>query len=321
MANPIWVVVEHSGGQIQGSSLEALNAAMGLGQEVSAVVLGHQVQEVAEAAAKAGVQVLHLDHEALAPYNTVTWVHALSAMAQAHSPKAILMSHGLMARDLAARLAARLSGAVITDCTKVSADGDDLLVERPLYAGKLLAKAKVTGSGTKVVTLRGKSYDKAPAKDGGSVEAVSAEFEPCGKCRVQDFVAAGGGAVSLTEADIVVSAGRGIGAPENFQVVEDLAGVLGAAVGASRAVVDAGWREHASQVGQTGKVVNPNLYFACGISGAIQHLVGMQNSKTIVAINKDADAPIFKKADYGIVGDLFEVVPALTSAFKEAQGS
>lgn len=322
MSNNVFAIVETSDGKPSGTGLELITAAKalaaGLGSQAHAVVLG--AEPAGDAVAAYGLPVLAVKAAALAPYDTLTWAKALADLVGAKGAGVVLMSHGPVGRDLAGRLAVRASGAVVTDCTSVKADGGALVVERPVYAGKLNATAKVEGDGLKVVTLRPKSYDKAEAGDAAAVEVVEAGVEADARCVVKEVVASAGGKVSLTEADIVVSAGRGIKGPENFNLVEDLAAVLGGAVGASRAVVDAGWCEHSIQVGQTGKIVKPKLYVAAGISGAIQHLVGMQDSKYILAVNKDPDAPIFKKADFGIVGDMFEVLPALTGAFKEALG-
>lgn len=322
MSNNVFAIVETQEGKPTGTGLELITAAKelaaGLGGGAHAVVLG--AEPAGEAVAAFGLPVLAVKAAALTPYDTLTWTKALHDLVGAKDAGVVLMGHGPVGRDLAGRLAVRAGGAAVTDCTSVKADGGALVVERPTYAGKLIATAKVEGEGLKVVTLRAKSYDKAAAGEAGAVEVVEASVESDARCVVKEVVAASGGKVSLTEADIVVSAGRGIKGPENFEMIEKLADVLGAAVGASRAVVDAGWREHSAQVGQTGKVVKPKLYIAAGISGAIQHLVGMQDSKFILAINKDPDAPIFKKADFGIVGDMFEVVPALTGAFQEALG-
>lgn len=324
MANQVWSIVDHSGGALSAAGLETLSAAKAvasaLGGEAVAVVLGQGTQAVADEAAKHGVaKVLHADDAAFEHYTTHAYLGVISKLAKEHSPDTVILSHGIVGRDLAARLAVRLDGAVVTDCTSLCADGGKLVAERPVFAGKLIATVEVDGGCTRVVTVRPKAFEKSVAGDGAApVEAVDAGFEEAAASPVVEVKAKDGARVGLTEADVVVSAGRGIKEPENFDIIEKLADTLGAAVGASRAVVDAGWREHGAQVGQTGLVVAPKLYFAVGISGAIQHLVGMQNSKYIFAINKDADAPIFQKADFGIVGDLFEVVPELTKAFSEA---
>jgi len=222
----------------------------------------------------------------------------------------LLVSAGSRGRELAPRLAARLGRPLVSECTELVHQGG-LRATRPIFAGKVLLKTPVALPA--ILTLRPKVFT---AGEDGSAAPCHDMPQKAGEMKavVTEILAAAGGKLDVSEADIVVSGGRGVGGPEGFAPLEALAGQLGAAVGASRAAVDAGWRPHSQQVGQTGKVVNPTLYIACGISGAIQHLAGMKNSRYIVAINKDPEAPIFKVADYGIVGDLFEVVPALQAA-------
>lgn len=222
----------------------------------------------------------------------------------------VLVGAGARGKELAPRLAARLHRPLISECTALDTEGG-LRATRPIFAGKVLLKTPVALPA--ILSLRAKVF---PAVEAGQAATCTSLGHPVGEMKavVAELLAAAGSKLDLSEADIIVSGGRGVGGPEGFAPLEALAGQLGAAVGASRAAVDAGWRPHSQQVGQTGKVVNPTLYIACGISGAIQHLAGMKNSRYIVAINKDPDAPIFKVADYGIVGDLFEVVPALQAA-------
>jgi electron transfer flavoprotein alpha subunit len=223
-----------------------------------------------------------------------------------------------MGRDLAPRVAARLGVGLAADCTAIEAEGGKLVATRPVYAGKAVQKVAFPKTPA-IVSLRPKVF-AALAGDGraaATVEALNVEFDPAkARAQVVKVVASAAGKADLTEAEIIVSGGRGLKGPENFAMIEALAEALGATVGASRAVVDAGWRPHSDQVGQTGKTVSPKLYVAVAISGAIQHLAGMSSSRCIVAINKDPEAPIFKVADYGLVGDAFEVVPALTEAVK-----
>jgi electron transfer flavoprotein alpha subunit len=220
-----------------------------------------------------------------------------------------------MGKDLAPRLAARLGVGLATDCTGLEIDDGRLLATRPIFAGKALAKVKLADD-PQMATVR-PNVLAAPEPDASktanveAVEAVAGEI----RAKVVDIVGAGEGEIDVAEADIIVSGGRGVGGPEGFAPVRSLAKTLGAAVGASRAAVDAGWIEHSHQVGQTGKTVTPNLYIACGISGAIQHLAGMKTAKVIVAVNTDPEAPIFKLANYGIVADLFDVVPAMEEEF------
>jgi len=228
----------------------------------------------------------------------------------------VVLSATAMGKDLAPRIAARLGCALAADVTDVTFDGG-VRVTRPVYAGKATYTLEVTGSPC-VISVRPNAVAPVQQQRPGTVEAVTPEAgEP--RARTVEIKQPEKAALDVAEASVVVSGGRGLKEPENFKLLEDLAAVLGGAVGASRAVVDAGWRPHAEQVGQTGKVVSPNLYFAVGISGAIQHLAGIRTAKTIVAINKDPDAPIFKAADYGIVGDLFEVVPKLTEEIRKVR--
>jgi electron transfer flavoprotein alpha subunit len=221
-----------------------------------------------------------------------------------------------MGRDLAPRLAAKLGVGVASDCVALEIDGGKLVGTRPIFAGKALAKVKLNGD-PQMATVRPNVLAEAEPDPSAMavIEPVAAVADGV-RARVVDMVGAGEGEIDVAEADIIVSGGRGVGGPEGFVPIRSLAKTLGAAVGASRAAVDAGWIEHAHQVGQTGKTVTPNLYIACGISGAIQHLAGMKTAKAIVAVNKDPEAPIFKTANYGIVADLFEVLPILEVEFK-----
>jgi electron transfer flavoprotein alpha subunit len=218
------------------------------------------------------------------------------------------------------RLSAMLSSGLAADITAIEWDGENILATRPAYGGKAIIKVSPAGPGHQLATLRPKAFPDPEAmfgRAGEKAEMVFDETKYSSRTKVLEHVSEGDQEISLTDADIIVSGGRGLRAPENFKLVRDLAAALGAAVGASRATVDAGWIPYAHQVGQTGKTVNPKLYVACGISGAIQHLVGMQSSKTIVAINRDAEAPIFKVATYGVVGDIFEILPKLTERLSQ----
>jgi electron transfer flavoprotein alpha subunit len=233
-------------------------------------------------------------------------------------PAILLASATSTGKDLFPRVGAASGCGVASDCVSLAISGDNVTVRRPMYAGKCSAQASFQNSATKIVLMRPNSLDAASPQTGKSAEIAELPEPPKDlKTIVKEVVAGTAGKLDLTEANIIVSGGRGLKGPENFKLLEELAGVLGAAVGASRAVVDAGWVPHDMQVGQTGKTVSPTLYIAVGISGAIQHLAGMSSSKVIVAINKDKEAPIFQKATYGIVGDLFEVVPLLTAEFKK----
>ncbi|MBK7367883.1 MAG: electron transfer flavoprotein subunit alpha/FixB family protein [Candidatus Eisenbacteria bacterium] len=319
----ILVFVEQRDGQVRSVSREALGQATAL-----AATFGGPVVAVCCAAADPGLaalgeagaeQVLFAQHEAFASYDGAGYAAAVAAAIASVNPKVVLFAGSSMGRDLAPRVAAKVDAGLATDCTALVVDGGKLVATRPVYAGKALQKVSFPGA-VALATLRPKAF-AAPEAQAGKTAAVSALAftwdASAPRAKVTAVVGASGGKVDLTEAEAIVAGGRGMKGPEHFAMLEELAGVLGASVGASRAVVDAGWRGHGEQVGQTGKTVSPKLYIAVGISGAIQHLAGMSSSRCIVAINKDPEAPIFKVADYGIVGDLFEVLPALTAAIKQ----
>ena len=316
----ILVFVEQRNGNIRKASLEALSEAKrlaaGAGWSVCAVVAGHGIAGKApELGAYGAGKVYVADEERLARYSSEGYAAAVREAAARCNPAALLLGATALGRDLSGRVAARLGWGCLADVTKLAVVDGAVVATRPVYSGKALASVD-GGSTPAVVTLRPNVF---PAEAGSG----TAEVEPLppvpGDIRavIKELLAKEGGELDVAEADVIVSGGRGIKGPEHFALIRELAGVLGAAVGASRAVVDAGWIDHAHQVGQTGKVVSPSLYIACGISGAIQHLAGMSSSKVIVAINKDADAPIFKVADYGIVGDLFQVVPPLIEEIRK----
>ena len=319
----ILVFIEQRDGQIRSVSREALGQAAKL-----AATFGGPVVGVCCAASDPGLaamgeagaeQVLFAQHEAFASYDGAGYAAAVSAAIASLNPRVVLFAGSSMGRDLAPRVAARVGAGLATDCTALSADGGKLVATRPVYAGKALQRIAFPGA-VALVTLRPKAFAAPESQAGKSAAVAPLAFTwdaSAPRAKVTGIVGSGGGKVDLTEAEAIVAGGRGMKGPEHFALLEELAGTLGASVGASRAVVDAGWRGHGEQVGQTGKTVSPKLYVAVGISGAIQHLAGMSSSRCIVAINKDPEAPIFKVADYGIVGDLFEVVPALTAAIKQ----
>jgi len=310
----ILVFVEQQGGTPRRASLECLSAAKRAGGEVTAVLTGPGAAEAAAVAGNHGATkaVCLTGAEPYSPDATAADLAAVAGEIGAKAFLAAATSHG---KDLAPRVAMLLDSVLFSDCTGFEGAGDTFQVTRPWLAGKAIAHCGSSGP-VFCATTRVNSF---PAEEtGGSAEVVERAASTGGKVSVTSVTAKEGGKLDVAEAPVVVSGGRGLKEPEGFKIVEELAEALGnAAVGASRAVVDAGWRPHAEQVGQTGKVVSPGLYIAVGISGAIQHLAGMKTSKVIVAVNKDADAPIFKVADYGIVGDAFEVLPALTAAVKE----
>lgn len=309
----VWILAEAEpgGAALRRVSHELVTAARAVagGDRVCAVLAGHGVSPLA---AQLGADaVLVLDDPALATYSPDGWAKAIAAVAAARRPRVILGSSTARGRDLTPRIAALLAAGLASDCIEVGDDGGVLTALRPMYAGKALARVRVT-SQPAMATVRPNSYPAAAAGS-PSVETVPVG-DAAGRAVVVEVERTASSRPDVAEADIIVSGGRGMGGPEHFALLERLADVLGAAVGASRAVVDAGWRPHADQVGQTGKTVSPSLYIACGISGAVQHLAGMKTSKLIIAFNKDPEAPIFSVADYGIVGDVFEIVPAFTDA-------
>ncbi|MFQ6059385.1 MAG: electron transfer flavoprotein subunit alpha/FixB family protein [Anaerolineae bacterium] len=318
----VLVIAEERDGVLKKVTYEMLGEgkriAEQLGGTVEAAVLGSGVAGLAEPLAHYGADKVYVaDSPALANYPE-GHANVLADIVQRADPAVIFMSASFRGRDLAPRLAAKLGVGLASDCISFEVEGDGRLrITRPIYAGKAIAKV-VERTRPQMATVRPNIFP-VPQPDTSrraEIEEVEAKVRDI-RAIVKEVVKTTTGRVELTEADIIVSGGRGMGGPENYAVIEELADVLGAAVGASRAAVDAGWRPHSDQVGQTGKTVSPTLYIACGISGAIQHLAGMKTSKYIVAINKDPEAPIFKVADYGIVADLFKVVPILTEEFKK----
>lgn len=292
-----------------------------LGEELQAVLIGQNINELATVLGESGADKIFLiDDPTLATYTTDGYTNALVDLIKTENPSIVLFPHNAVGKDLAPAVAQKLDAGQASDVIAIEYD-NKLRFKRPIYAGKAYAHVTFTETRPLIVTVRPKAFEAAHSQPGKQPVIVrhANGIDAAGLRQiVKDVVRKASGRVELTEADIVVSGGRGMKSAENFKILEELADVLGAAVGASRAAVDEGWREPQYQVGQTGKVVSPTLYIACGISGAIQHLAGMSSSKYIVAINKDPEAEIFKVADYGIVADLFEVVPVLTEEFKKA---
>ncbi len=286
--------------------------------ELIVLVIGSAVESIAEELGGYGAtRVLIMEDPKLEKYSTTAYAKIVSAVAQKEEVDTVFISASALGKDLAPHVAVRLSAGLAADCTSLDVKEGEVIATRPIFAGKALIDVKVN-SAVKVFTLRPNVFTVGTA-DGqkASVERISVALSDGDFSARVLKVEVQSGRPDVTEAEIIVSGGRGLKGPENFRLIESLADALGAAVGASRAVVDAGWRPHDEQVGQTGKTVSPTLYVACGISGAVQHLAGMSSSKVIVAINKDKDAPIFQVADYGIVGDVFEILPALTEEFKK----
>ena len=311
----VWIIAEQRDGEFRKITFEVASAAKKvadeLGTEVTALVLGSGMEGACAELGKYGVaKALYADGDAFAAYTTDAYTNACAALIKDGGPDVVLMGASMQGKDLGGRLAARLDTGIAVDCTALAVEDGKLKATRPMYAGKVYADIFINGS-PQIASLRPNVFDIVETGGEAAVESVSAEAGEI-KAIVAEVQAAEEGKVDLTEATVIVSGGRGMKEADNFALLEELAGKLNAAVGASRSAVDAGWRSHTDQVGQTGKVVTPNLYIACGISGAIQHLAGMGSSKVIVAINKDADAPIHTKADYCVVADLFDVVPELT---------
>jgi len=329
MSGTYLVIAEQRGGKLRQVALEALQAAMiasdNRGARIAAVLIGRNAGAIAESLAGYPVSDIHVIEDAsLEHYNPEAYLHALDALCGTVKPDAVFLGHTALGRDLAPALAARLKAGQLSDVIAVERSGDETVFTRPLYAGKAFEKKVFRGTTPWVVTVRPNNIPAAAASDTGSgsgpANIVKHDYAAPSSLRtvVKDVVRKTSGKVDLTEAKIVVSGGRGVKSRDGFKPLEELAELLGGAVGASRGACDAGYCDYALQIGQTGKVVTPEIYIACGISGAIQHLAGMSQSRIIIAVNKDPEAPIFKIADYGIVGDLFEVVPLLTEEFRKA---
>ncbi|MBI4833814.1 MAG: electron transfer flavoprotein subunit alpha/FixB family protein [Planctomycetes bacterium] len=327
MPNPILVFVENKDGTLKKGAIEALSEAKRLSDalksEVVALVIGNNLGSAAKEPAFYGAtKVLTVEGAAFGHYTTAPYTKAMVAAFNKVKPDAILFPATLNGKDLAGSVAGALGTSALQDVISINADGGTLTARRPVYAGKAIITVKALKAPS-IISLRPKMFTAAKSDQSkqSQVEKLDVAIDANDqRVKVKEVLKAATAKIELTEADIIVSGGRGMKGPEHYKIIEELAAILKAAVGASRAAVDAGWRPHEDQVGQTGKTVCPTMYVACGISGAIQHLAGMSSSKCIVAINKDPEAPIFKVANYGIVGDLFEVVPALANELKKNQG-
>ena len=319
----ILAFAEQKAGQVRAVADEVLSTAAAraaeLGGSAHALVLGGPGvgDGVGGLGAYGAARIRVAEDDALAEYSPAIYASVVAEVARSGAYDAILFPATAQGKDLAPRVAALLDTPLASDITRLEVDGGELVAVRPIYAGKALARIRFQASPA-VLSLRPNSFGAEEVGAAGAVEALSPTIPPDGGMRTVEFQPAEGGSVDVSEASVIVSGGRGMKDPEHWTLLEDLRDALGpgTALGASRAVVDAGWRPHSEQVGQTGKTVAPMLYFAIGISGAIQHLAGMRTSQTIVAVNKDADAPIFGVADYGIVGDALEVLPRLTQAIE-----
>ncbi len=316
----ILCLAEQKDGKLRRASLETVSEAARLagplGASVAAVLVGPGSSALADELASYGAGKVHVFEDAsFAPYATEAHARAFAQAITELKPAVVLVPFTAMGKDLAPRVAAKVGAGLASDCVALSVEGGRLVGRRPIYAGKAYATVAWAGE-PQMASLRPNVFALAAPDASRKAEVVKATCDASARARLKEVRSSAAGKVPLTEAQIIVSGGRGLKGPEHFHLVEDLADAMGAATGASRAVVDAGWVDHSLQVGQTGKTVSPSLYVACAISGAIQHLAGMSSSKYIVAINKDPEAPIFKVANYGILGDVFEVLPRLTAAAK-----
>jgi len=320
MAKKILVVLEQREGKLKRSAFEAAGTASKISSDLNlesqAIVIGDEVENINEISKYGIKKIIHFRNEILADYSPSAYTDIISDYSKEVSANYLLFANTSLGRDLAPRISVRLNAGCLMDCVNLDTSSGEIIATRPIYAGKALIDVKLK-SDVKILTIRPNVFKAIPLENGSKTEIVIKEINsPNIKTKVIEFKKSEG-KLDVAEADIIVSGGRGMKGPENFYLIENLAEALGGAVGASRAVVDAGWRSHREQVGQTGKTVSPTLYVACGISGAIQHLAGMSSSKYIVAINKDKDAPIFNITDYGIAGDIFEIIPLLTEEIKK----
>lgn len=320
MSKTIIVFLEQRDGIIKKSSFEALCFAEefknALTAEVISVVIGSEISNINDILKYSSGKVVHIKDEKLGLYSSTGYLKELYKTVETNSGDIVIFSNTALGKDLAPGLAVLLKAGILVDCTKIENIDGEIIATRPVFAGKANLQTKINAD-KKVFTIRPNVFPLKTIMETSELQLTTlAPSETDLSTKVIEIIKSSD-KIDVAEADIVVSGGRGLKGPEHFTLMEDLAETLGGAVGASRAVVDAGWRSHGEQVGQTGKTVSPNLYIACGISGAIQHLAGMSTSKYIVAINKDKDAPIFSIADYGICGDLFEIVPALTEELKK----
>ncbi len=317
------IYAEVQKGEIKKGAFEITSKAKEFGGEVSVCIIGKGAEALAPQLAKYGADKIYVvDGPEFENYIPEAFVQAFAQVAQKVQPSVVLASASAQGKDLMPAVAARLKVGAVSDCVEIKKEGDKVIAKRPIYAGKAYVMIEASGN-PQVISVRPNALGIKEVAGAGAVEKVAVSLDASKiKAVAKEVVIAASTEPDQTEAEIIVSGGRGMKGPENFKMIEDLARLFGptATTGASRAAVDAGWRDHAYQVGQTGKTVSPNLYIAAGISGAIQHMAGMGTAKVIVAINKDAEAPIFTKADYGVVDDLFNVIPALIEEIKKIKG-
>ncbi|MBN1301424.1 MAG: electron transfer flavoprotein subunit alpha/FixB family protein [Melioribacteraceae bacterium] len=318
MAKKVLVFLEQRNGSIKNAALQVVKfgaeVASALGMEAEAVTIGNNIDGLSKVGGFGINKVTHYKNELLENYSSSAYSKIVSDFANELGAEIIVISNTALGKDIAPRIAVKTGSAIAVDVVDYKVEGSEIIFTRPVYAGKALTAVKLKPE-KKVITIRPNVFNAGePGSD--SAEVVTKEAGELDLREKVIEIKKSEGKLDVAEADKIVSGGRGLKGPENFHLIEELADVIGAAHGASRAVVDAGWRPHSEQVGQTGKTVSPNLYIAVGISGAIQHIAGMRSSKFIVAINKDKDAPIFQIADYGIAGDAFEILPPLISELK-----
>jgi electron transfer flavoprotein alpha subunit len=320
MAKKLLAFLEQREGKLKRAAFEVVSIASriakDLDMEPEALIIGSNVENANDITEYGISKIVHFKNDNLTNYSTTAYTEIISNYAKEISADCLIFSNTALGKDLAPHIAIQIDAGILVDCTKLEVSEGEVIATRPIYAGKALLKVKLN-SEKKIFTIRPNVFKPVSSENNIAAEIEEKEISSVNnKTRVVE-IKKSEGKLDVAEADIIVSGGRGLKGPENFHLVEELAESLGAAVGASRAVVDAGWRPHREQVGQTGKTVSPTLYVACGISGAIQHLAGMSSSKYIIAINKDKDAPIFSVADFGIAGDAFEILPALTEEIKK----
>jgi len=327
MTKDVLVFVEQRDGAFLPAGLQSVTAAKALAEKTGgraiAALIGHDLAPLADGLDQTGLAAIYIaDGPALAKYNALTYTRALADIVTKSDPQIVLMAASFLGRDLSPRVAARLGAGLATDCTELDLDdGGALVAARPIFNGKAFNKVRFKADHVQMASVRPNSYS-APTGGASGAERISVPFsnqEGDARSHTASIARIGGAEKDVTEASIVVTGGRSLKSEENFKIIYDLAHAVGGAAGASRAACDAGYQPHSRQVGLTGKTVTPQLYIACGVSGAIQHLAGMRGSRCIVAINTDPEAPIFKVADYGIVHDLFKVVPLLTEEVKKAR--
>ena len=321
MAQSVLSIAEQSEGKFRKVTYESLSEgrriADQMGCELAVLVLGNTIEDISKELGQFGAdRILLADDPSLVEYLPDAYANVVADVINTETPDVVILGASTQGKDIAARLSARLNAPLAMDCVAVRFENNELTATRSMFGGKILADVVFEGT-PQILAIRPNALMIAKADKSGSIEKIQVDTGTTAVKFIEKQLETG--KVELTEADIVVSGGRGMGGPD-FSALEELAKLLNGAVGASRSAVDEGWRSAADQVGQTGKVVSPNLYIACGISGAIQHLAGMSSSKVIVAINKDSDAPIFSKADYGIEGDLFEIVPLISEEIKKLNG-